>query len=184
MPQTATSWAEEQENLKAAKALATFLDLGTDKINLFRSKYPNFMLEWPFWQSLQKQAREVWDKRFPQKEVLQLLSAHDLLPDGVLITATADEAGKIHTTRQSTKEYKLGVMYKRAILFLFTDSWRAKTCRHCGKHFVARKPGNKYHSLSCAADYRNRVYKPKKWAEHKDETNARRRRDYAKQKLK
>jgi hypothetical protein len=179
MPQTEQGWTQQQENLKAAKAFAAFLDLRAFEIKSFRNDNHDFILLWPLWESIQEQFRKLWDNGFPQDEVLQLLSSNDLPGGGTLTTTTMDEKGKTQSTRQSLAKYQQVLTYKKAVLFLFTDRWRAKLCkgRECGKHFIAEKPGNRYHSSECAAENRD-IDRDENWAENKDEFNEHRRREY------
>ncbi len=178
MPRSEPSWTQQQENLKAAKAFAAFLDLRESETGKFRRKHPDFILMWLVWKSIQEQSRKVWENGFPQNEVLQILSSNDLL-DGELITTTADEQGKSHVKSQSVDEYQRGLTYKKAVLFLFTDSWRAKICRHCERHFIANHSQSECCSVSCSAT-RRKEYKAERHKRVKKKLNARRRRDYAK----
>jgi hypothetical protein len=171
------SWAQQQENLKAAKAFAAFLDLRAVEIEEFRGKNPDFMLRWHGWESIQKQFRKVWENGFPQKEVLQVLSSNDFM-GGELIIPTTDAQGKRHEKRQPVEEYQQGLTYKKAVLFLFTDSWRAKVCKQCGRHFVADHSQSECCSLSCSAMWRKQ-YKAVRHKRIKKRFNAKRRRDYA-----
>ena len=178
MPRSELSWTQEQENLKAAKAFAAFLDLRESETTKFRQEHPDFILMWFSWKSIQEQSRKVWDNGFPQNEVLQLLSSNDLL-GGELTTTTVDGQGKSHVKSQSVAEYQRGLTYKKAILFLFTDSWRAKICRQCEHHFIRNHSQSECCSVSCSATWRKQ-YKAERHKKKKRKLNARRRREYAK----
>ena len=136
------------------------------------------MLRWYGWESIQKQFRKVWENGFPQKESLQVLSSNDFM-GGELAITTVDEQGKRHEKRQSVEEYQQGLIYKKAVLFLFTESWRAKVCKQCGRHFVANHSQSGCCSLSCSA-VRRKQYKAVRHERIKKRLNAKRRRDYAK----
>ncbi len=172
------SWTQQQENLKAAKTFAAFLDLRAVELEEFRRKHPTFILLWYRWESLQKQFRKVWENGFPQKEAIQVLSSNDLL-GGELVTTTIDEKGKSHETNQQVEDYQLGLTYKKAVLFLFTESWRAKVCKQCGRHFIRNNSQSECCSAQCSATWRKQ-YKAERHKKVKKKLNARRRREYAK----
>ncbi len=187
MPSTDASWKQLQENLKAARALAAFLDLESDssQVDEFRRKHPDFMspLWWKIgrqWQFKQAQFRKVWDEGFPQLGVLHLVSDASVFEGSKVITRAVTESGSVLEKVTSGEEYAHSFAYKKALLFLFTESWRAKTCRYeqCQRHSIAEKPGNRFHSPECAAKYR-KTYKRENWTEHKDKLNKRRRNEYA-----
>ena len=171
------SWAQQQANLKAAKVFAAFLDLRAVEIEEFRGKHPDFILLWYRWEGIQKQFRKVWENGFPQKNVLQVLSSNDFMGSEI-ITTTVDEQGKQHEKRQSAEEYQQGLTYKKAVLFLFTDSWRAKICKRCGHHFVADHSQSEFCSVSCSAAWRKQS-QALRHMRVKKKLNANRRREYA-----
>jgi hypothetical protein len=178
------SWTQQQENIKAAKTFAAFLDLRAVEIEEFRRKHPDFILLWHCWESIQKQFQKVWENGFPQKEALQVLSSTDSLGGEIIIT-TRDEQGKLHEKRQSVEQYQQGLTYKKAVLFLFTDSWRAKICKRkqCGRHFVANHSQSDYCSVLCSATWRKQ-YKAERHTRVKEKLNAKRRREYARRRKK
>jgi hypothetical protein len=177
---TEASWNQQQENLKAARVLAAFLDLQPSEFDEFRKKYWTFMPLLTVPTQFQMQLQKVWQGGFRQKEVLEVLSSNDMMGGGRITTTTIDtETGKLDQETQSVKEYEQGLTYKKAVLFLFTDTWRAKICRHCSDHFIAEKNGARFCSPPCATEYRD-SYKAKNWEKHKDALNARRRKAYEK----
>jgi len=178
MARNELGWFQQQENIKAARAFAAFLDLRAAEVEEFRRKHPDFMLRWHGWESIQKQFRKVWENGFPQKESLQVLSSNDFM-GGELIITTVDEQGKRHEKRQSVEEYQQGLIYKKAVLFLFTESWRAKVCKQCGRHFVTNHSQSKFCSVGCSGEGRKQ-YKAERHKRIKNKLNAKRRRDYAK----
>jgi len=189
MPHTDSSWKYLQDNLKAARAFAAFLDLvpKTDQVDRFKLKHPDFMSPfwWSHWQVKQKEFQKVWDEGFPQLRVLQVISDVSGFEGARVTTRAATDSGSVIEKTTSGEEYAHNFAYKKALLFLFTESWRAKICRFekCGRHFIAEKTGNRFHSQECAAKFRD-IYKRENWTEHKDELNKRRRDEYASQKKK
>jgi hypothetical protein len=180
MPRNAMSWKEQNKRLKDARALAAFLDLKQDGfpgVLEFRSDSPDFLPP-SFWQDawginnesdepkqyrpwlkLQNQLKKVWDKGFPEKDVLKLISENSFFLDAANKTASPDA-------------------YRKALLFLYTDSWRAKICRQCKCHFIANHSQSECCSVECAAE-RRQEDKADWYNRVKDEWNAKRRREYA-----
>ena len=182
MPRNALSWREQAKRLKDARVLAAFLDLQPDGGIEFRKEYPGFLplLMWgvfgpmpngergryPLWLQMQGRLKEVWRRGFPEKDVLDLISANSTLLDFAAENTPAAESGSLDR-------------YRKAILFLYGDSLRAKDpCPQCGHHFVANHSQQKCCSVQCSADWRPQ-YKAKRHKQIKEELNARRRREYA-----
>jgi hypothetical protein len=181
------SWNQQQENIKAAKTFAAFLDLRAVEIAEFRRKHPDFIhiLLWNCWESIQKQFQKVWENGFSQREALQVLSSNDFMGGKLdeLITTTIDEQGKTHEKRQSVEQYQQGLTYKKAVLFLFTDSWRAKVCERCERHFIRNHSQTKCCSVQCSST-RRKQYKAERHTRVKEKLNAKRRREYARRQKK
>jgi hypothetical protein len=210
MPKTNKSWNEEQQNLGAAKALAAFLNVefqplvaveNVETFEAFQERHQNFMLWWFLWRQLQKQLREVWDNGFRQPHVLRVLAAdrmggdpYSFIPFGrkpnpQLITTFKDtKTGEITEEVTSVAEHEGKVLYRKAVLFLFTASWRAKTCGYCGRSFIAESSRAKFCTYgdteavdgtigSCFQAHRKK-YKPENWKKNRKKTNERRREEY------
>jgi hypothetical protein len=174
MPRNELSWNEHEARFKNAEALAEFLDLEPSGETRFRSEYPDFLPPFAWqaiyyepksasgksavWLQVQRRLAEVWLKSFPEKEVVELISS-------TFLDATA-ESGSLDA-------------YRKAILFLYGESWRAKICRNCGRHFIANDSRSKCCSGLCSATWRKQ-YKAERHERVKKKLNARRRRDYAK----
>jgi len=182
MPRNALSWKEQAKRLKDARALAAFLDLQPDGGIKFRKEYSGFLplLMWqvdgpmpngelgryPLWLQMQSQLRKVWRKGFPEKDVLDLISANSTLLDFAAENSPVSESGSLDR-------------YRKAILFLYGDSWRAKDpCPECGRHFIANHSQQQCCSVPCSVEWRQQ-YKAKRHEQVKEELNARRRQEYA-----
>lgn len=186
MTRNAQNWQEREERLKAAAALAAFLDLKTADIATFQLKYRDFLPTWVWeetlgyfnsntkvgsrnepekylpWLKLQNHLKQVWDEGFFEEAVLDFISEHSFfLNDSI---AHTDDC-------------------RKAVLFLYENSWRAKICPQCKHRFIANHSQSECCSLDCAAlqrkdskgDWYNRI---------KDVWNAERRREYAAEKRK
>jgi hypothetical protein len=180
MPRNELSWSELEKRLKGARALAEFLDLQSSGAAQFRSNHPDFLpsLVWqafgpmpndepgrhPLWLQIQNQLSEVWNKGFPEKDVLDLISASSTLLD--FANSYKDETRALD-------------VYRKAILFLYGESWRAKEpCPQCKRHFIATASKSECCSVSCSAERRKR-YKADRHKRIKKKLNAKRRREYA-----
>jgi hypothetical protein len=180
MPRNALSWNEQHRRLKDAKALAAFLDLAAEDYDIkeFRKDYPDFLppAVWqdaleinnesngelrPYtpWLKLQNQLKKVWDKGFPEKDVLKLISENSFFLDAANKTGSFDA-------------------YRKAILFLYDNSWRAKICLQCKCHFIAHHSQSECCSSPCAVERRTET-KDDWYNRIKNNWNAKRRRDYA-----
>jgi hypothetical protein len=183
MPRNGLSWTEHEKRLKDARALAEFLDLQPDGGIEFRSKHPTFLplLMWqvfgpmpngelgryPLWSQMQGRLREVWRRGFPEKDVLDVISSNLTLLDFATENSPPSESGSFDT-------------YRKAILFLYGESWRAKICKNCNctRHFVANASQSECCSVSCSAQWR-KEYKANRHKKIKKKLNAKRRREYA-----
>jgi hypothetical protein len=188
MPRNGLSWNEHETRITNARALAEFLDLQSSGVTQFRSKHPDFLpsLIWQafgpmpndepgrylLWLQMQKQLKEVWDKGFPEKDVLDLISASSTLLDFA--------SGYAAETSGASDGISLD-MYRKAILFLYGESWRAKICKQCLRHFIATASKSECCSISCSAEWRKQ-YKAERHKRIKKKLNAKRRREYAKRK--
>ena len=187
MPRNQSSWNEHQTRLESAKALARFLDLELSDVGVFRKKYPDFLpsMVWhsygprpdskpgkyPMWLQTQSRLREVWRKGFPEKEVLDLISSSSTFLDFALDYAADDSPVSESVSLDA---------YRKAILFLYGESWRAKEpCTQCGRHFVASHSQSKFCSVDCSGEWRKK-YKAERHSRIKKTLNAKRRREYAK----
>jgi len=158
------------------------LDLQPDGGIKFRKEYSGFLplLMWqvdgpmpngelgryPLWLQMQSQLRKVWRKGFPEKDVLDLISANSTLLDFAAENSPVSESGSLDR-------------YRKAILFLYGDSWRAKDpCPECGRHFIANHSQQQCCSVPCSVEWRQQ-YKAKRHEQVKEELNARRRQEYA-----
>jgi hypothetical protein len=183
MPRNGLSWTEHEKRLKDARALADFLDLQPDGGIEFRSRHPTFLplLMWQvfgpmpngelgrdlLWLQMQGRLREVWRRGFPEKDVLEVISSNITLLDFAAENSPPSESGSLDT-------------YRKAILFLYGESWRAKEpCPQCGHHFVANHSQQQCCSVRCSAQFR-KEYKANRHKKIKKKLNAKRRRDYAK----
>src|SRR5580765_7470605 len=154
--------------MRAARLLAEFLDLQDGDIKGFLNQHQDFLLAWHHAKSLQQDLLTLWKHKFPQKEVLRIFGRHDMSNPGVVeltpstVTTTVRDAhGTERTITRTVEDIEAGLTYKNAVLFLFTEPWRAKTCDGCDKHFIREKAGTNYHSPKCFAQHR-REYQSKK----------------------
>jgi hypothetical protein len=187
MPRNDLGWNEHRTRLKSAEALARFLDLGLSGVAAFRKEYPDFLpsMVWhsygprpdskpgkyPLWLQMQSRLGEVWRNGFPEREVLDLISATNTLLDFARDYATEDSPKPANVSFDT---------YRRAILYLYGESWRAKEpCAQCGRHFVASHSQSKFCSVGCSGEWRKQ-YKAKRHSRIKKKLNAKRRREYAK----
>ena len=102
-------------------------------------------------------------KGFPEKDVLDLISASSTLLD--------------FANNYEDQTRALDV-YRKAILFLYGESWRAKICKHCKRHFIATASKSECCSVSCSAE-RRKQYKADRHKRIKKKLNAKRRREYS-----
>lgn len=187
MPRSEMGWNEHQARLKSGAALARFLDLELSGVADFRKTYPDFLpsIVWhsygpradskpgnyPTWLLMQSRLQEVWRKGFPEKEVLDLISSSSILLDFARDYA-ADDSPVSESVSLDT--------YRKAILFLYGESWRAKEpCTQCGRHFIASHSQSKFCSVDCSGEWRKQ-YKAARHIRIKKKLNAKRRREYAK----
>ena len=61
--------------------------------------------------------------------------------------------------------------YQRAVMFLGTESWRARFCQ-CGQRFAADKPARRFCSNTCSAKAR-KASRAVSWGKHGDKWRAR-----------
>jgi hypothetical protein len=197
---TQANWEEQQNNLEAARLLAVFLNLEPSEFSEFNKEHWDFvpLLALSSPKRFQTQLKNVWKNRFCQKEVLEVLSSNDMMGSGRVTTTVEDDQGGLRTKTQTLTGYQQGLTYKKAILFLFTNSWRAKTCLFCGRRFIAEHPKAKFCGfdvtvddnfnitpngirMSCFWAYRNRS-KHRWWAKHSEGVNKRRKQEYRREK--
>src|SRR5712671_4475244 len=92
------------------------------------------------WQDTQEEIRRVWQDRFKFESVFNLTEllkmvfvapsemvlsgSHLYLPDGTFHELSTSKVYSFH----------------KAVLYLHQNSWRAKICKGCEKHFVANHP--------------------------------------------
>ena len=182
MPKNDFSWNKHEKRMADAKALAEFLDVqdNTFEVRQFRRRHADFLPPkvWdilgplpnnqpgaiPMWKVLQLRLRQLWDKGFPEKDVLGILSDY-----GISMLADYPEG-----VQGASRE-----RFRTAIMFLYGESWRVKgPCKQCGSHFVADNSQQKCCSVPCAVEFRAE-YKENRHERIKDQLNARRRREYA-----
>lgn len=102
------------------------------------------------WVDLKEHVRAAWEENFPADRCI------------ILITLAASAEGKLFFAPSPFQE---------AVMFLATDSWRARFCSVCGSCFVAEKPATRFCSLECSGKSRsasrNRWWRRhgKKWRE-------------------
>ena len=176
MPLNDAAWKERELNLTAAREFAEYLNTAPKRIgeDFFRY-HPDFLLPSLSWTHDHKMHTELWDRGFPQELVVDAISDTGI---GTTMTTTLHhDDGQIETKTRKVADVARIVGSKRAILFLFTERWRAKKCRLCGKRFVAEKPGARFCSSGCATDHRE-SYKKENWKKIKDRINADRREEY------
>src|SRR5262249_16058046 len=51
--------------------------------------------------------------------------------------------------RTGTFRYEPATEFQAAVHMLFRQSWRAKVCPRCGRHFIGDKPAQSYCSSAC-----------------------------------
>jgi len=185
MPRNQSSWNEHETRIEDARALAEFLDLEPFGLPQFRLKHPDFFppLAWQAsyfepesesgrsadWLRRRNQLRDVWTKGFPEEQVLEVISSSHLF----LEFASAHEAETSPASTNTSLD-----TYRKAILFLYGESWRAKICAHCGRHFIADHSQSKCCSVLCSAVWRKQ-YKAERHKRVKKRLNEKRRREYA-----
>ena len=157
-----TSERDEKEVLVAAGKLAEFSNLEPNQAQAFRQKNPEFVPEvwWTsdamvsqepppkVWEAWQNYLQNAWTLEFPLDETLELLTFYS--------NTTPPEDNPFAPAK--------AFPYQRAILFLSTQTWRAKFCE-CGKRFVKDKPQRRFCSILCASKHR-KEYKRAMWAQH------------------
>lgn len=175
---TQTSWNEQEDNLKAARVLAQFANQEPDDDGIrFIQKHRGFFPRTVWFKHLLAGRRtrllEAWDSRFPMNKVLALIKDFEVFSEEV---------------ENSILQPPKPTPFHRAIFFLHINPWRAKKCQFCGRRFIAAHSQNRFCSFggmtapdgtetNCSWAYRKK-YKAKKWIEHSESTNARRRREY------
>jgi hypothetical protein len=187
MPKNESSWNAHEKRLTDARTLAEFLDLQSSDVTKFRADHPSFLppMVWtafgplpnsapgryPMWMQMQNRLREVWIEGFREKDVLDLISSSNTILDFAIADAT---------TRSDARAIASLDAYRKAILFLYGESWRAKKpCPQCEHHFIANHSQTEFCSVQCSATWRKQ-YKANRHKRLKDKLNAKRRREYAK----
>lgn len=147
-------------DLVDAEMLARFANLKPEEVEDFRhSVAPNFVPEpwwsfdgqrirdWKMWQEMQSLVQDTWDSGFTAEYVLSLLL------NRALVTPHPD-------SHVLPYEIYPALPYQRAAMFLFNQSWRARTCNRpdCRKRFVAKRPNDQFCSDTCRDEFR-RQYK-------------------------
>ena len=190
---TQASWEELQENLEAARLLAVFLNLEPSEFSKFKKEHWDFVpllasMTLASMKQFQTQLQNVWKNGFCQKEVLEALSSNDVMGGGRVTTTVEDDQGGLRTKTQTLTEYQHGLTYKKAILFLFTNSWRAKTCKWsgCRKRFIGEHSQARFCSFGAVVDgnpttcfwAHRKPSQQESWNENRARINVRRRREY------
>jgi len=175
--------------LDAARALADYANLEPEGVEGFKAAHPDFVPAW-WWMSIQGTGkgpwmrerdlvREAWEK-FPADLILRLVTSHWFT------------FGTFNRREVSSQEKEWP--YQQAVMFLHVNAWQSKTCRFCGRRFIAEHPKTKFCNfdvsvdknfnlvpdgirMSCFWAYRNRS-KHLWWSKHSEDINDQRRREY------
>jgi hypothetical protein len=147
-----------KDELIDAEMLARFAELKPEEVEDFRHAVaPGFVPEpwwdfdgqriqdWKMWQEMQDLVRQTWDSGFPVNYTLSVLLNH------------ASAATEPESLLATTDIYR-ALPYQRATMFMFNQNWRARSCHHCRKRFVAKKTNNQFCDDACRVEFR-RQYK-------------------------
>lgn len=156
-----------QRDLVDADVLARFANLKPEETEEFRqSVAPDFVPDFwwtedarspdgtvlegvKIWEAMQELLHATWASGFDTNDTLSVLlnySSLELAPEMLLAPKT-----------RSTSTFQAW-LYQRAAMFLFNQSWRARTCNQCRNLFVAHEPADQYCSATCKTEFR-RQYK-------------------------
>lgn len=152
-----------KNELADAEMLARFANLKPEEVEEFRhSVAPNFVPDiwWTedarriddsqiegvkIWRAMQDLIHEAWTSGFEVNLTLSVLLNYTIL--------AVEAASLIPGAPTSTF---LAMPYQTAVMFLFNQSWRARTCNHCHKPFVAHEPADQFCSKACKIEFRRR----------------------------
>jgi hypothetical protein len=102
-----------------------------------------------FWWWLKQRIRVAWERGFPREMCLNLICS----------------------TSRPVEFFQVWP-YQNALMFLGSESWRARFCGECGMRFVADKPARRFCSGRCSAQAR-RESRANSWEKHGDEWRTR-----------
>jgi hypothetical protein len=163
---------EFREALQLADALAQFANLEAADAPAFRQKHPNFAPRWwagdvidvehagattPVWQREQARIRDLWRTGFAPVPIIQLIASSASLAEyprdgGTLKLDDMDEATYEAEYRGQRRVYD----YQVALMFLYTQPWRAGFCTGCSQPFVRATKTSRYCSQVCFDSNRSR----------------------------
>jgi len=104
----------------------------------------------PIWQLEQKRLREAWRSQFPPVACVDLIVSATKMSE-LEQWREADESNEqVAEFIPKPKIYP----YQHAIMLIALQSWRARICEICGKHFVKDFPRNRYCSPACTKQAR------------------------------
>lgn len=145
-----------KDELVDAEMLARFAELKPEEVENFRHVVAQGfvpeqwwdldgqrMAGWKIWQEMQRLLRSTWDAGFPTDYTLSILLNH-------FSTATQPESFL------ASADIFQALPYQQATMFLFNQSWRARSCHQCRKRFVAKEPNDQFCSGACRVDFRRR----------------------------
>jgi hypothetical protein len=200
---TEASWKAEDEGIAAAKVLAEFANLDSSEaaVAAFREKHRDFFPPawWDYradgsefgqpdeqWKITQRLVREAWEKWGSESE----LWLPDILRLFAHVFNPADIKGSFFSVGQPVMAhpYDLAELlpYHVAVKFLMGQSWRAKRCDWCKRHFIAAHPKARFcdfgtvvdgNETACFWAHRKSYYK-ESWAGRRKKTNTQRRKEY------
>lgn len=209
---TETSWKEQQDALAAARVLAGFANLEPEGVESFRRDHSDFFPKswWDYrptlpngtpspktqWRIAQKFVRDAWFFEFDVERgplVHLLTSVFDPSePEPPLFERRHRPAFVVGL--DIGYELQNELPFYLAVKWLGGQGWRAKTCRFCGKQFVAEHPKAQYCSFGVTVDdnfsvsadgvqmtcywAHRKKYKHDLWSENSESINEKRRRDY------
>jgi hypothetical protein len=98
------------------------------------------------WRLNQKMLREVWEywSAGATVGIFQLMAV-------ILSVVNPEDVGEKKPTFGDIMEVDAQSTYYESLVWLNSQPWRAKTCEHCKRRFIASWPSNEHCSQHCAA---------------------------------